>query len=446
MHPSPILPPAPLATLAVSRPEVPLSRTGRLNLDMGFIHAPKPTKACLLLVTTALLVGVVLHRQRNSNDTLFSAKQLQDLMFVNTSDSAEYVKQCGRDWMDLFANWERVQSRALDGRSDTKVVVWKCDESCGGLGDRQRGILTSFMLALVTNRAFFIQSEAPVPLRHYFHVANPSLHWTFDQSRLKGRSVLHEDFMNDVPSIGDYASGNLSHYEAFDFVIQANNFWQPFHILRNPGLASRAKTLRKYDDHVLAGCLLNYLLVPARDMQSTLQHVRQVVAGHNNRLLAVQIRTGDSQNKNLTVLTEYIQLFQTCVQKLERSATTSIEIFLTTDSDEALVAFKSAYPHLLTFAGDIYHVDGPFGKPVNAEAAFRKLALDHLMISQADQLLISRSGFSEYAAVRGFKPYYTPTNCNAGKPIPHFPMPASQPVGISGDDIHSVNAMLSANA
>ena len=422
------------------------SRLCSLNIDMGFMRAPVASSCLLLVAAVAMFVCVALHSQRrNSDGTLFPAKQLQDLMFVHASDSAEFVKQCGRDWMELFANWERVQRRTLDGFSDTKAVVWKCDGSCGGLGDRQRGILTSFMLALVTDRAFFIQNEAPVPLRHYFHVANPSLHWTFEESQLEGKTVLHENFMNDVPSIGDYASGNLSHYEAFEFVIQANNFWQPFNILRNPGLSGWARKLRKYDDHVLAGCLLNYLLVPARDMQATLQEVRQSVAGHKNRLLAVQIRTGDSQNKNLTVLTEFIQLFQTCVQKLKRSSEAPLEVFLTTDSDEALVAFKSAYPHLLTFPGDIYHVDGPFGKPVNAKAAFRKLALDQLMISQADELLISRSGFSEYAAVRGFKPYYTPTNCNAGKPIPHFVLPTSQPAGISGEDIHSLNLMLSAS-
>ena len=410
------------------------------KLNMGFVHA-STTKSCLLLTATSvLLVCIAFYRQlRNSEGNPLQAK-LQNLMFLNPSDGAEYVKHCGHDWVEIFSKWERVQRRALTGCSDTKAVVWKCDGVCGGLGDRQRGILTSFMLALVTGRAFFIQNETPVPLRHYFHVANPSLHWTFEESRLEGRTVMHENFMNEAPSIGDYASSNLSHYDPFDFVIQANNFWQPFHILRNPRLPGWARTLRQYDDHVLAGCLLNYLLVPSRDVQATLQQVRQSVAAHNHRLLAVQIRTGDSQNKNMTVLTEFIQLFQTCVQKLKRLSPASFEIFLTTDSNEALVAFKVAYPHLLTFEGDIYHVDGPFGKPTDADAAFRKVVLDHLMISQADELLISRSGFSEYAAVRGFKPYYTPSDCIAGKPTPHFPMPTSQPLG---QDINSIDFMLS---
>ena len=250
------------------------------------------------------------------------------------------------------------------------------------------------------------------------------------------------------PPIGDYATADLSHYDQYDFIVQANNFWQPFHVLRNPSLdlSGSVRKLRqyRYRDHVLAGCVLNYLLVPARDVQTKLQQIRYLAAEQRHKLLAVQIRTGDSQNKNSTILTECIQLFQTCVKKLERSSSSPFKIFLTTDSNEALETFREAHPNLLTFAGEIHHVDGPFGAPTSPDAAFRKLVLDHLMISQADEFLISRSGFSEYAAVRGFKPYYTPTSCNVGKPIPHFTMPTSQPSAVSGEDIHSLNVMLSA--
>ena len=389
-----------------------------------------------MLLTAAVLAMTLLvyftnqRRQPNFEAVSFERKQLQSLMFEDASDSAEYVRQCGRDWTGLFTEWEEVQRRAIDKPVDAKAVVWKCDGAlCGGLGDRQRGILTSFMLALVTGRAFFIKDDSAAPLQHYFHVGNPSLHWRFEESHLEGRTVLHESFLDGIPPIGDYADSNLAYYDSYDYVFQANNFWQPFHILHNPNITGWAKNLR-FDDHVLAGCLLNYLLVPARDVQATLQQVRRSVTAQRHRLLAVQIRTGDSQDKNTTVLTDLVQQFQTCVKNLSNVSPAAFDIFLTTDSNEALVAFRAAYPSLLTFAGDIYHIDGKFGAPVNADAAFRKTVLDHLMISQADDLLISRSGFAEYAAVRGFKPYYTPTNCNPGRPIPHYVMPTSSPIPI----------------
>lgn len=142
---------------------------------------------------------------------------------------------------------------------DVKIIVWRCTGGCGGLGDRQRGILTSFMLALVTKRAFFIHSTYPVPFEYYFHLARPDLHWVFSQYLLDNRTVLEEDIMNVYPSIGDYKEASLSYYDSFDVVIQKSNFWQPFNILGNPS-AKKHKLLRSYEEHVLAGCLLNYTL------------------------------------------------------------------------------------------------------------------------------------------------------------------------------------------
>lgn len=425
-----------------SRPQL-LTCNRVLKPSMSFSRATRIKSRLLLTVTIALLVCVAfLGQHGNSYARPSQTKKVQTWMFLDAADRVEYVKRCGHDWMEIVSRWERLQRRALDGCRDTKAIIWKCDGNCGGLGDRQRGILTSFMLALVIGRAFFIQNDIPVPLQHYFHVANPHLRWTLEESHLEGRTVLHENFLNDWPSIGDYTTANLSHYDSYDFVIQFNNHWQPFQILRNPLTPVWARKLRQYDDHVLAGCLLNYLLVPARSLQDDLHQVRQAVAVHNQRLLAVQIRTGDNQIKNTTVLTDFIQLFQTCIQKLQRFSPVPFQVFLTTDSDEALQVFQAAYPSLLTFSGDIYHVDGRFGAPADPDAAFRKLVLDHLLISQADEVLISRSGFSEYAVLRGFKSYYTPANCIPGKPIPHFMMPTSQPAPGSVDAIHSLDVML----
>ena len=379
--------------------------------------------------------------EANSSANL-RANILQDVMFSHEMDIVRFTEQCGFNWSDMFSSWELVQRRALDGDLDAKAVVWRCKGSCGGLGDRQRGILTSFMLALVLDRAFFIDNEQPVPLRQFFHLAHPSLHWMFDERMLDGRTVLTEDFMNGTPPPGDYANANLSQYSQYDYIIQSNNFWQPFHILQNPHTPSRTSSFRRHEEHVLAGCLLNYLLVPNRDIQTQLQGVRESVALSNEKLLAIQIRTGDSQHKNLKVLNEFVQLFFDCVKVVQRASPTLLRVFLTTDSAQAVDMIQAEYPNLLTFDGEIYHVDGPFGSPVKPDAAFRKIVLDQMLISQADELIISRSGFAEFAALRGFKPYYTPVNCHVGRPIPHYALPTSQPTGVSGNDIDSLETML----
>ena len=49
-------------------------------------------------------------------------------------------------------------------------MVYACNhwELCGGLGNRINGMLTVFILAVLTNRSFFIELEYPVPVEAFF--------------------------------------------------------------------------------------------------------------------------------------------------------------------------------------------------------------------------------------------------------------------------------------
>ena len=50
--------------------------------------------------------------------------------------------------------------------ADKRILVYRCSSMgfCGGHGDRLNGILSMFLLALVTKRAFYIDSPRPLPL------------------------------------------------------------------------------------------------------------------------------------------------------------------------------------------------------------------------------------------------------------------------------------------
>ncbi|CAD7942412.1 unnamed protein product [Amoebophrya sp. A120] len=83
-------------------------------------------------------------------------------------------------------HWQQVESRGDDTRGESgalekdnvllqfikqnqkseRVLVYRCASIgfCGGHGDRLHGILGLFMLALVTNRAFYIDSPRPLPI------------------------------------------------------------------------------------------------------------------------------------------------------------------------------------------------------------------------------------------------------------------------------------------
>lgn len=365
----------------------------------------------------------------------FQQDHLERIMFADEALIRTYRTKCGSQWHTLFKEWEQLQRRAIRHDDSVKMVVWRCQAMCGGLGDRQRGILTSFMLALVSSRAFFIDSVAPVPLHHYFDVASPDLHWVFDDTLLEGRSVLAESFMDCLPNIGNYAQANLSYYNDFDVVIQANNFWQPFAILHNPTV-SKVK-LESFEEPILAGCILNYLLAPAQYLQLRVHKIQTALKAEDKKLLAVQVRTGDSQEKDGHVLQVLFQHFQRCVVQLQQAKSSPFKIFVTTDSENVTNLFREVYPDSFVVAGQVSHVDGHFGVSGSPDVDFTKIVMDHLLIAFADDLIISRSGFAELAAVRGFKLYYSPSRCYAQHPV-QFSFPDEKPLAMAISSVEDI--------
>lgn len=360
-------------------------------------------------------------------------------MFADPYAASAYKRSCGGHWEVLIRTWEQRQLLAISGDRRVPLLVYRCHEGCGGLGDRQRGMLTTFLLAVVLSRGFLIDSEIPIPLRHYFHFANPDLHWVFDEALVTDRSVLEESFMNTYPPIGDYAEADLSYYDAFDVVIQKNNFWKPLSILQNPVVqSSRWQVLQEYDEHALAGCALNYLLVPERHLMLHVKRTIHKQAELNRGILAVQIRSGDNQEKNDTIIDDLAAIFLTCIDEVQQASHQEYAVFLSSDSDQVASRIASVVPDLLTFPGPILHVDGVFGASDSPDEAFQKVLLDHLMLSSAAELIISRSGFAEYASLRGFKAYRHPQDCSK---IMHYTFPQAIPRATPGV-VNSVNDIL----
>ena len=404
-----------------------------------FRPARRALSAVWLVASAALVTLTMFYRHKSSGPSIH---ELESNMFLDSRHVQAYRSNCGSDWRKLFASWEKHQEAALKGNAAIKLIIWRCIDVCGGLGDRQRGILTSFALAMVTGRAFFIDSQKPVPFHQYFAVAHSELHWVFDEKLLQGRSVLEESFMDSFPSIGDYSSANLSYYNNFDVVIQKNNFWKPLSIIQNP-LIAEDHPFRLYQPHILAGCVLNYLLVPRHDLQMEVHHVLQHEWQHSRQVVALQVRSGDSQLKNTTVMSALVRTFSSCYAKINAlSGPTTFTPFLTSDSPGVVSLFQTSHANLLTFTGTIMHVDGFFGADGSPHDGFRKVVLDHIMLSQADIILISRSGFGEFAALRGFKPYYSPPNCSSQDEISHYVFPADLQAGVPATQLNSVEDIL----
>ena len=61
-----------------------------------------------------------------------------------------------QDILRSYQHHHAVRRRELEVGKPSKTLTWYCFSRCGGIGDRVKGMYASFLLALVTNRTFFI--------------------------------------------------------------------------------------------------------------------------------------------------------------------------------------------------------------------------------------------------------------------------------------------------
>jgi hypothetical protein len=98
------------------------------------------------------------------------------------TNRTRYLERCnGNHWNRLFERLKQHQSQ-MQATHQGKAIVWRCaGAGCGGLGDRIRGAPSNFFLALLTNRAYFIDHTFPVELSDYFDYADDSISWKYNR-------------------------------------------------------------------------------------------------------------------------------------------------------------------------------------------------------------------------------------------------------------------------
>lgn len=81
--------------------------------------------------------------------------------------------------------------------SRKRYIIYLCHAniSCCGWGDRQHGILSTYVISLVTNRTFGVEMSSPCPLTNLFHPR--LLDWKINASSLEGLSTRHIYAVND---------------------------------------------------------------------------------------------------------------------------------------------------------------------------------------------------------------------------------------------------------
>ncbi|RUO96762.1 hypothetical protein BC936DRAFT_141486 [Jimgerdemannia flammicorona] len=344
---------------------------------------------------------------------------LGNLLF--TTNASTYAAHCGDGWRKVFRRFESQQLRALSGDLTVQAVVWRCTHSgCGGLGDRMRGLLTSFAIALLTDRAFFVDHSFPAELSDSFTFLNPGMDWTYQEELTLGRRVSEVTFLNSQPT-WDYQHDDPDvHLRDVDVLIQSTNEYLVHRLLVNPFLATKIRELGldTIPSSNVPGCFLNYILHPTPAIRRTIRKITgaptaAATSNNDTALIGIQIRTGSSASWTdpKRVPRQAVKDFFRCAQAVERELLAKrpslryVRWFLTSDSEEIVQQAVAKYgaDKILTVPGPIVHIDLTSAQEAHD---LTKTVVDHLILAGADKLVISRSGFSELAGKRAFKPAF----------------------------------------
>lgn len=99
---------------------------------------------------------------------------------------------------------------------DTKYIVYRCrrGDLCGGIGDRLRGIMATFYLAIATGRAMMIDMDAPIPFDTVMHPT--TFDWRYRADIIEPISKVSIDSMDHLnPSILQLLSPEFDQWYAW---------------------------------------------------------------------------------------------------------------------------------------------------------------------------------------------------------------------------------------
>ena len=166
-------------------------------------------------------------------------------------------------------------------------LIWSCppDKRCGGYGDRMKGIMSGFLIALLTNREFGIYHTDPMELKD---VLQPTAHVKWDEYPTN-RSYAFR-IKDKPPKSGKDLISKLSDIVWFETNQDLVEYLQSLPAF-SPTLGRMGIGQSCIDLSCIYGCLFNTLFTVGEVLKS---NVTQALARHP-RFVSVQIRTGGGE-------------------------------------------------------------------------------------------------------------------------------------------------------
>jgi hypothetical protein len=338
-------------------------------------------------------------------------------------------ERCSAFLSELHRSYVPIQMDFLQSKKGS-ALVYKCHTQCGGLGDRFKGIITVFLLAVLTNRAFLIEHPTPANLADFQDFSNSTISWNYDAKLVEGMdddsswewTVDHYKSQQERYMTDDFKHTITSkvHYMMTNLPIQQYLTWNPY----------LEDELRKYHfDQVnyldLPGCAMKFLFQPTLRLQQAVDQVMKDIF-EKYHVIGIHIRTGGDGQwiDDHRVPKSEVDYFWNCARKIEREQNLGkpVKWFVASDSEEILKQTESMFGDKVFHAsGSVIHVDrsGASGD-IGSEGLLRTL-VDIMILSECHDLIVSRSNLADIAALRGFsRAFVYPGECEYSKQSSDF--------------------------
>ena len=313
---------------------------------------------------------------------------------------------------------------SFDQPRSHKTMVYSCRQRCKGWGDRIRGVMSVYILALLTRRRFMIDMNIPCPLSHFLQ---PNIvNWTFSEpkstsdrkrTRLVISTTLFDEAENKRFDTLITSKNFISEWESYDDVWMTTNTHLTRRALRNPlanssWLIGRLPPIMTVDRNIFP-LLFELLFKPTKTL---IQSVEKVLHLPYEQLVCVHIRMGQNpSNPRDSVFPFRQNITRTMIKfldtKLGSVSAKSTRIFVASDSNAAINEVEKKFPgSVVTVPGPIMHIDreysAKFRSSVKSSACegFLKVLTEFLLLGECDVSILSRSGFSAWASRRRVKP------------------------------------------
>ena len=282
---------------------------------------------------------------------------------------------------------------------DMNFLVYDClqNDRCKGWGDRQRGIVSVYLLAQLTNRRFVLIHERPCSLLKF--LAPSSYNWTYCLDYVLSRPESHTqrftqfnkriEFQNRI-SESDF---KLVFYKQVVF-IKTNQFWIDAVLAHKRSADNVAWAIGKTKAEIFKQ-VLSTLFKPHDVLNDEINKYLENV-NERQTLVCSHIRVGENPSMPRDKKRRYpnVELIFQFLEKFDNQS--EYVLYVASDSEQTRERAKRTFNNSFTVDLPIVHVDRYVSKRNACQGLFTAL-LEQYLLSKCDIVLLTHGGFGKIA-------------------------------------------------